>query len=508
MRYAKIFRDPIYGYVPILLPELEIIQTKLFQRLRRIRQLHSACFPYYCGTHSRHSHSIGTMHLAGIFADNLLEPYFYEGNKGSYEEKKAQYNKYLLLARLWGLIHDIGHGPYSHAFEYYVLQKHELDHEKLGEKIVKARLERIKKEEQDEFGKAIYHYEQTYGIDEDLILDVFRTQPVCAINGPEYAIHQYLFKGYYNVDVIDYIQRDAYFCGTLEYGKIDWDRLAKTIHLMEDPEDGKLKVVIEERSTHTITSILLSRIQMYSAVYYHKDARSSEKLFKKIMELIDMLGFFNQYLPDSKNWDKRFENFDDNTFMCKLLYSKEEDDWINGKKEILEKARKLAENLRSNRLPSEAIFESRVHEKEQMVKVPTAVQSESRLKKSEDHIRKNIRKFMANLIQKEKIGKDLSSKILSSLKEWYLDSSSFDMSRFRPVRSGQHPFPSNIPVYHRRTKEIIPISKIEPFLRDIAFSYHILRLHVPTEIFGMIKNDSNLCQRIEKIFEEGIFLRN
>lgn len=510
LQYTKIYRDPVYGYIPVYNHELQIIQTKLFQRLRRIRQLHSACLPYYCGEHSRYSHSIGVMHLAGIFAESLLRPYFFETNgDGSSGDKKTLFNKYFFLTRLWGLIHDIGHGPFSHAYEYYVLERHGLNHETLGEKIVKERLKRVtQKEENDEFGKAIYHYVQTFNINEELILDVFRKKPAVATDGPEYALHQYLFKGYYNVDVIDYIPRDAYFCGVPEYGKIDWDRIVKTIRLVRDPEDQKLKVVIEERATHTITSLLVSRIHMYSAVYYHKDARSSEQLFRTLMELADDLRLFENYLPDAPSWDRNLENLDDYAFISQFLTSKTvRDDWHESKKIAFDSAKEAAESIMNGRLASEAIFEFRVHEREPLDKIPTAVQSDSQLKRSEDYIKSQVKELIKTLSEKEEIKEEAGSTLLSSTKEWFVDSSSFDMSRLRPVRSGQHPFPGDIPVYHRRTKEIVPISKFEPLLRYMPFSYYILRLHVPTEVDQKIERGSELFKKIERIFEDGIFLR-
>lgn len=506
MSYTKIFRDPIYGYVPVYEHELQLIRTRLFQRLKRIRELHSACFPYYCGEHSRYSHSIGVMHLAGVFAESLCSRYFLDGHSNpSKGNQKALFNKYFFLARLWGLIHDIGHGPLSHAFEYYALNNHSLNHEILGRRLVEERIGRVERREDDDFGKALYHYIQTFDINKELILDVFRKKAKKATEGVEYALHQYLFKGYYNVDVTDYIQRDSYFCGVPEYGKIDWDRIVKTAHLMKDPEDEKLKVVIEERATHTITSLLISRIHMYSAVYFHKDARSFEQLFKTLMESADMFGYFEKYLPNYPNWDKNFEDLDDCALMKHFSMLQERDNWNNIKQTAFREAKKAVESIVSGILPTEAIFEARVHERESHLKIPAAILSYEYKGKCENAIKNRVKKLVDRLSKEAKIGPELKSSILKSLNKWYIDSSSFDMSRLRPIRSGQYPFPSDIPVVHRRTGEIVPISKFEPLLRDMPFSYYILRLHIPSDVDEEIKQVPGLFKELEKIFDEGIY---
>ena len=125
----EIVKDPIYGYIKIYDHELKIIDTPIFQRLRRIKQTTGVDYVYPCAVHTRFSHSLGVMHVAGIFTQRLLD----QINGISEDDKKYYY----FLMRLWGLTHDIGHGPYSHIFDEAVLEKYSTDHEEIGARILR-----------------------------------------------------------------------------------------------------------------------------------------------------------------------------------------------------------------------------------------------------------------------------------------------------------------------------------------------------------------------------------
>ncbi len=125
----EFIKDPIYGYIRLYEHEREIIDTPSFQRLRRLKQLPSVHYIYPGATHTRFSHSLGVMHLSGIFVNHLLEPH---KNKIPGDT----FAHFFFLIRLWGLTHDLGHGPFSHAFEEAILEDFRLNHEYMSAKIV------------------------------------------------------------------------------------------------------------------------------------------------------------------------------------------------------------------------------------------------------------------------------------------------------------------------------------------------------------------------------------
>src|SRR4030042_383845 len=125
----EVIKDPIYGYIRLYEHEKEIIDTPAFQSLRRLKQLSSAHYVYPSATHTRFSHSLGVMHISGIFLERLFEPY-----RG--EISHEEFCHYFFLMRLWGLTHDVGHGPFSHTFDVAVLQEMNLNHEYMSSKIV------------------------------------------------------------------------------------------------------------------------------------------------------------------------------------------------------------------------------------------------------------------------------------------------------------------------------------------------------------------------------------
>lgn len=130
----EMIKDPIYGYIRLYEHEREIIDTPAFQRLRRIKQLPSAHYVYPGATHTRFSHSLGVMHISGMFLRRLLEPY-------STEISQDEFCHYFFLIRLWGLTHDLGHGPFSHTFDSAVLQHLNLNHELMSSRIVQENSE-------------------------------------------------------------------------------------------------------------------------------------------------------------------------------------------------------------------------------------------------------------------------------------------------------------------------------------------------------------------------------
>jgi len=244
MRFHKIINDPVYGFITID-DELihQIIEHPYYQRLRRIQQMAMAHLVYPGAVHSRMHHSLGSYHLMRSALQELL-------NKGidiSLEEQQA--------AKIAILLHDIGHGPFSHALEH-VLAEH-LHHEELSLMLFK--------DLNDQFEGKL-----------QMAIDVFTN------NYPKKFLHQ-LISGQLDVDRMDYLTRDSFFTGVNE-GVIAYDRIIKmlTVH------NGEL--MVEEKGIYSIEKFLVARRLMYWQVYLHKTVISAEQMLKRIIKRAKYIG--------------------------------------------------------------------------------------------------------------------------------------------------------------------------------------------------------------------------
>lgn len=275
----EVIKDPVYGYITLYKHEMEIIDTPIFQRLRRIKQLPSAHYVYPGATHTRFSHSLGVMHLSGLFAKQLLETY-------KYELSENEFLRYFFLIRLWGLTHDLGHGPFSHTFDKIVLEEMGLSHEYMSSKIVqedknisKIIDEKLKgykitpKTLGEYLGKSREEWieEKTLGKTEHL----------------DSSFH-YILKGFYSTDIIDYLLRDNLYTGA-GYGNFDWQRLVLSSHLVKN------EIALEIKARDTLDAFLLSRLFSFKTIYYHRWSRAVDHIVKEFLikakEKID----FNKY---------------------------------------------------------------------------------------------------------------------------------------------------------------------------------------------------------------------
>jgi uncharacterized protein len=232
LKSQKILNDPVYGFITIPSELIfEIIDHPYFQRLRRIRQLGLTDFVYPGALHTRFHHAIGAMHLMSITLDNLR----IKGTEVTEEEYEA--------ALIAILLHDIGHGPFSHALEYSLLEG--IPHEKLS----LLTMEMLNKE----FGGKL-----------DLAFQIFQNQY------PRKFLNQ-LVSSQLDIDRLDYLQRDCFFTGVSE-GTIGADRIIKMMAVHED------QLVIEEKGIYSIENFLSARRLMYWQVYLHKTTVSAEKM--------------------------------------------------------------------------------------------------------------------------------------------------------------------------------------------------------------------------------------
>lgn len=243
MKSQKILNDPVYGFITIPSELIfAIIDHPYFQRLRRIRQLGLTDFVYPGALHTRFHHALGAMHLMSITLDNLR----IKGTEISEEEYEA--------ALIAILLHDIGHGPFSHALEYSLLRG--IPHEELSLLTIELLNE--------EFGGQL-----------TLALRIFKNQY------PKKFLNQ-LVSSQLDIDRLDYLQRDCFFTGVSE-GTIGADRIIKMMAVKDD------QLVIEEKGIYSIENFLSARRLMYWQVYLHKTTVSAEKMLINLIQRAKIL---------------------------------------------------------------------------------------------------------------------------------------------------------------------------------------------------------------------------
>ena len=281
-------RDPLYGYVELTGKKIDIIDNPTFQRLRRIGQLSFVDSTYPSGTHTRFSHSLGVMKLAQMF-------HVIYGLEITPELKEC--------LELAGLLHDIGHFPFSHAFEpaffEFVERKENREltswkdaHVRMGVRILKN---------------------SKHGFINILGLDKINT--ICSLIDPEREsenlpkIYNAILTGDFSIDRLDYLKRDAHHCGTPEYGIVDQKRIISSfIYYEKDPDLS----VHDTKALYALENLILSYFFMYRAVYYHKTVRATSLLFQSIL-----WDAFENGVFDNVDWDEPdfWNEFDD----CKCL---------------------------------------------------------------------------------------------------------------------------------------------------------------------------------------------
>lgn len=236
-------RDPVHGYVLINELEKNVLDTYPMQRLHRIKQLGNAYLTYPGADHSRFGHSLGVLHLASIASNRLLDLGI------SIDE--------LQELKLAALLHDVGHGPFSHLFEEAVLRCKALSHEDLTMKIIEAT---EIKDRIEEFG---------YDPHRISLLSVGKLSSPLSI----------LISGPFDLDKLDFLLRDSYYTG-VEYGKVDATRLLMSIRLVNNSLALELPA-----SLYALESLLISRYEMFKAVYFHKTVRAAWVMLRKAVDL-------------------------------------------------------------------------------------------------------------------------------------------------------------------------------------------------------------------------------
>ena len=237
--------DPIHDFVRVNSNELKIIDTSIFQRLRRIRQLSGAHLIYPGAQHTRFEHSLGVMHIASMAGHALNE-------KGIVSSDNIQ------NLRFAGLLHDIGHGPFSHLFEE-LLQKRKMSHEDMGKDIILK----------TQIGDLI----SANGFDKKFITKL-------AFGDSKFQFMNEIISGALSADIMDYLLRDGYFTGA-EHAKIDHNRLTYSLDVYKN------KLALEKSALVNFETMMISRYQMFKAVYFHKTVRAGEVMLLESMYLAE-----------------------------------------------------------------------------------------------------------------------------------------------------------------------------------------------------------------------------
>lgn len=270
----RVLRDPIYGYIDLSEQEAKVIDSLPFQRLRRIKQLAHTYLVYPSANHTRFEHSLGAMHVAGLMATRLGLP-----------------PKRIRQVRLAALLHDIGHGPFSHLFEEICQSacKKRLDHEQIGSAIILSSGE-LRNALGEDRSRVLRILEGNAGIDSKII------------------------SGGLDCDKLDYFRRDSFHAG-VRYGEYDFDRILRTMK----PKGPH--IYIPRKGVDAVEGFLLAREQLYLQVYFHHTRVVADEMLKRVAELGSGHGLkpawfmFDKARPDEflerfLEWnDANFESF-------------------------------------------------------------------------------------------------------------------------------------------------------------------------------------------------------
>lgn len=275
MNKKKILNDPVYGFVSI--PSgliFELIQHPYLQRLRYIKQVSMTHLVYPGALHTRFQHAIGAMHLMSLAIDTLKG----KGVDISEEEKEAA------LAAI--LLHDIGHGPFSHSLEHTIIDG--VSHELLSSLL----MDRIN----NEFGGKL-----------DLAITIFN-------NKYHRKFFHQLVSSQLDADRMDYLNRDSFFTGVSE-GVISYDRIIAMLAVVDD------QIVIEEKGIYSVEKFLIARRLMYWQVYLHKTVVGAEQLLIKILQRAKQLASSGNTLfaTPAFNWFLT-QKIDKNNFLEDALH--------------------------------------------------------------------------------------------------------------------------------------------------------------------------------------------
>ncbi|MGB0908848.1 MAG: HD domain-containing protein [Nitrospirales bacterium] len=288
---TSLIADPIHGYITFTVPfsasqsdertEKDLIDSPWLQRLRYIYQLQSAHWVYPSAEHTRFQHSLGAMHLAGQFAKHLyptLAKTVADVPSPSYIEE---------LLRVTALLHDIGHGPFCHFFDHHFLHQFHINHEQIGQTIIRTQLAGI-------ISKITRSPSGLFARGEQLDPDhvaflILKDAHKPTHDYPPWLIAlQPIVGGVYTADNFDYVLRDSYMCG-VAIGPVDIERLQ---HYTFFTHKG---LTIHQSGLSALQMFLHARLYLYSNVYYHRTTRAIDIHLQEIFSRT--MGYLFPYNP-------------------------------------------------------------------------------------------------------------------------------------------------------------------------------------------------------------------
>ena len=244
--YWGVIKDPVHGYVYITENEKEIIDTYPMQRLRRLRQLAGSEYVYPGANHTRFEHCVGVMYLAGKVTEN-------PNLSRIVSDEEAD------IIRLSGLLHDVGHGPFSHVFEQLLIRDLEKTHEDITSWII------AESEIEDKIAQA--------GFDSDEVSKL----AVGKLHKPGKAFWDQIISSGVDVDKQDFIVRDTYHTGA-EYGFIDVFRLIHALDVLGED------LAVELGALSALEAFMIARIESFKSIYFHRVGRAGQIMLAMAME--------------------------------------------------------------------------------------------------------------------------------------------------------------------------------------------------------------------------------
>lgn len=243
MEKAVYIYDELHGYIKLVGVFRDIVYTKVFQRLRRIKQLPFAWYVYPGAIHTRFSHALGSMYIADLVARRLYE--------GGYISKDD-----LTVVKVSALLHDIGHLPYSHSLEPFLMDLLGMGPKEVAELIIT----------QDPELREVF---EKHGISSNDVVSILKGESSSAILNE-------LVSSDIDVDRLDYLPRDAYHTG-VAYGNIDLHRLVTFL------TPGSSGIAVPIKALNALESFYIARLHMYKAVYYHKTITGYQILLRNVL---------------------------------------------------------------------------------------------------------------------------------------------------------------------------------------------------------------------------------
>ena len=300
-----LIRDPIHGSIKIETEEeKKVLDSPFFQRLRYISQLSGAQMVYPSATHTRFAHSLGVMYLAGLYARALLKD----------DEERIS------AIRLAAMLHDIGHGPYSHQFDDAVYSQFYSDVPEVASgQIMGHDYQRFRILEK--MAEENYIKDKTY----EMILEIWQDKDL---------IGAAIVQGVLGADRLDFLIRDSYFCGTQQFGMVPIDRIIKNSYVVDI--DGIERLAYSYKLLDDLYITLVGRFFMYRNVYFHKAARSADIMIQQLLRMaykplnlgdwindLDLFSKLNEFTLSGlicSSEDKEIRDFYERIFVRRKLY--------------------------------------------------------------------------------------------------------------------------------------------------------------------------------------------